>query len=404
MENILERAIIPRNPSPMALLNKEKYTLYAPVARSGQPGIAQFDDAHFVITDQIVQINTNIIATVSHVAMVHNGLVERINTKIQQEQIRSDAYAEAKRDEAKAYADEKVQQEQIRSDQYAEAKRDEAKAYADEKVRQEQIRSDEYAEAKRDEAKAYADGQIQQEQVRSDQYADEMHNLGKAYADGQAAQALTDAKSYTDALVSAGWTREIVTELPTPENAKFNVVYMVRRNTGLKAQDIYDEYFLVNINGVLSLELFGNTELDLSQYAPLVDGKVPVENTPTAAFDIIRGSFSSSGIDFYPDGEHQEELTDWGSVVPRRGVLYCDMSTPNSENPIEGAICIWRGNGFERIATVADLQSLVQSIYREIEDVEQDVDALEGQIGDISSALDELHAYAQNLVNGGSAE
>ena len=27
MENILERAIIPRNPSPTALLNKEKYTL-----------------------------------------------------------------------------------------------------------------------------------------------------------------------------------------------------------------------------------------------------------------------------------------------------------------------------------------------------------------------------------------
>lgn len=353
MENILERAIIPRNPSPTALLNKEKYTLYAPVARSGQPGIAQFDDVHFVITDQIVQINTNIIATVTHVAMVHNGLVKRIDTKIQREQIRSDAYAEAKRDEAKAYADEKVQQEQI----------------------------------------------------RSDQYADEMHNLGKAYTDRQAAQALADAKSYTDTLVSAGWTREIVTELPAPENAKFNVVYMVRRNTGLKAQDIYDEYFLVNINGVLSLELFGNTELDLSQYAPLVDGKVPTANIPTAAFDIIRGSFSSSGIDFYVEGEHNEEVDAGGYVVPRKGVLYCDMSPPNAEAPFEGAVCIWRGNGFERIATVGEfeaaLQSMKQSIDLKIEDVEQDVYALGGRIDSLTEQINGVEEELQMINEGG---
>lgn len=342
MENILERAIIPRNPSPTALLNKEKYTLYAPVARSGQPGIAQFDDVHFVITDQIVQINTNIIATVSHVAMVHNGLVERIDTKIRQEQIRSDAYAEA-------YADEKVQQEQVRSDQYAEAKRDEA----------------------------------------------------KAYADGQAAQALADAKSYTDTLVSAGWTREIVTELPSPENAKSNVVYMLRRNTGLNTQDIYDEYFLVNINGVLSLELLGNTELDLSQYAPLVDGKVPVANIPTAAFDILRGYFNMGGTDFHPVGEHNEELNENGYVTPRRGVLYVDIDPPNDEAPFMGAVCIWRGNGFERIATVGDLQSMKQSIDWKIEDVEQDVDALDGRVSSLTEQINGVEEELQMINEGG---
>ena len=68
MENIVERAIVPRNPSPVSLLNKEQYSLYAPIARPGQPGIAQFDDAHFVIENQIVRINTDNIATVSFVA------------------------------------------------------------------------------------------------------------------------------------------------------------------------------------------------------------------------------------------------------------------------------------------------------------------------------------------------
>lgn len=68
MENIVERAIVPRNPSPVSLINKEQYSLYVPIARRGQAGVAQFDDAHFIIENQTVRINTDNIATVSFVA------------------------------------------------------------------------------------------------------------------------------------------------------------------------------------------------------------------------------------------------------------------------------------------------------------------------------------------------
>ena len=91
----------------------------------------------------------------------------------------------------------------------------------------------------------------------------------KSHADSAAQTAEINAKSYTAALVSAGWTREIVSVLPTPENAKSNAIYMIKRSEGLDANDVYDEYFLVNDNGVPKLELMGNTELDLSQYTPL---------------------------------------------------------------------------------------------------------------------------------------
>lgn len=124
---------------------------------------------------------------------------------------------------------------------------------------------------------------------------------------------------------------------------------------------------------------------------------------------ILKGSFNSSGTDFHVEGEHNEEVgADGYYVIPRQGVFYFDMSTPNAEAPFAGAVCIWRpGKGFERIATVGEfeaaLQSMKQSIDLKIEGVEQNVYALNGQIGDISTALDELHVYAQSLVNGGIA-
>lgn len=141
-------------------------------------------------------------------------------------------------------------------------------------------------------------------------------------------------------------------------------------------------------------------EIDIvGKYAPLVDGKVPAENIPTAAFDIIRGYFNSGGTDFHVEGEHNEEVgADGYYVVPRQGVFYFDMSAPNAEAPFAGAVCIWRrGKGFERIATVGEfeaaLQSVKQSIDLKIDGVEQNVDALNGQIGDISTAIDKSKAY-----------
>lgn len=107
-------------------------------------------------------------------------------------------------------------------------------------------------------AKKYADSVVQTAETNA-----------KSHADSVAQTAEINAKSYTAALVSAGWTREIVSVLPTPENAKSNAIYMIKRSTGLDTNDVYDEYFLVNVNGVPKLELMGNTELDLSQYTPL---------------------------------------------------------------------------------------------------------------------------------------
>ena len=40
----------------------------------------------------------------------------------------------------------------------------------------------------------------------------------------------------------------------------------------------------------------------------------------------------------------------------------------------------------------------------EIDGVEEALNYLFGQVGDVSAAFDELHAYAQALVNGGGAE
>ena len=126
---------------------------------------------------------------------------------------------------------------------------------------------------------------------------------------------------------------------------------------------------------------------------------MPVENIPNSAFDILRGYFNSGGTDFHVEGEHNEEVVPDGYyVVPRKGVFYFDMSSPNAEAPFAGAVCIWRsGNGFEKIATVAEfesaLQSMKQSIDLKIEDVQQDLYAINGQIRDISTALEESNAY-----------
>lgn len=260
MENILERAIIPRNPSPTALLNKEKYTLYAPVARRGQPGIAQFDDTHFVIEDQIVKIDTNIIATVSYVA-----------TALQQAKAYTDTLANgAVQDNTDAISAIK---DGTTIDSFADvetalagkqavgdyATNTEAQGYAT-TAKNDIIGTD--SDTKDSDtvkgAKNYANSVAQTAETNA-----------KNHADSVAQTAETNANRYTDALVSAGWTREIVSVLPTPENAKPNAVYMIKRSTGLDTNDVYDEYFLVNVNGVPKLELIGNTELDLSQYTPL---------------------------------------------------------------------------------------------------------------------------------------
>ena len=65
---------------------------------------------------------------------------------------------------------------------------------------------------------------------------------------------------------AGGLIRTIVESLPAVADAEDNVIYMIKRSAGLDAQDVYDEYILVEVDGVKQFELLGNTELDLSQY------------------------------------------------------------------------------------------------------------------------------------------
>lgn len=65
---------------------------------------------------------------------------------------------------------------------------------------------------------------------------------------------------------AGGLVRSIVVELPAVSDAKDNVIYMINRSAGLDDKDVYDEYILVEVDGVKQFELLGNTELNLSNY------------------------------------------------------------------------------------------------------------------------------------------
>jgi hypothetical protein len=89
------------------------------------------------------------------------------------------------------------------------------------------------------------------------------NKLPVAMVDGVEA-AISQAISQSQHLV-----KEIVEAKPTVENAKANVIYMVKRTAGVGAAagDVYDEYMLIEAaDGTKSIELLGNTEIDLSNY------------------------------------------------------------------------------------------------------------------------------------------
>ena len=57
MKHTRERAIIPYNPAPSTFIVKDKYSLFAPVVRPNQPGMAAFDGTDFSVKDQTVSLN-----------------------------------------------------------------------------------------------------------------------------------------------------------------------------------------------------------------------------------------------------------------------------------------------------------------------------------------------------------
>lgn len=83
-------------------------------------------------------------------------------------------------------------------------------------------------------------------------------------------------KQYIDDAVSAaGWKKQIVSKLPTVEEAKDNVMYLVKDDVAsTETKNVYNEYILVtDEEGVKSLEAFGvvstgveMTFLDLDQF------------------------------------------------------------------------------------------------------------------------------------------
>lgn len=60
MKHIIERAIVPHNPSASSIINKEQYNLYAPVAGQGKVGMAAFDLSDFEVKNQTVFLHANV--------------------------------------------------------------------------------------------------------------------------------------------------------------------------------------------------------------------------------------------------------------------------------------------------------------------------------------------------------
>ena len=64
IENVVERAIVPHNPSTARVLNKDKYNLFAPVAGPGKVGMASFAARYFTVRNQEVSLKDGVIPQV----------------------------------------------------------------------------------------------------------------------------------------------------------------------------------------------------------------------------------------------------------------------------------------------------------------------------------------------------
>lgn len=73
-------------------------------------------------------------------------------------------------------------------------------------------------------------------------------------------------KSYVDNAISAvkQFQYEVVTELPTPSKDTMGKIYLVKDVHS--AQDNYDEFITIEVDGTYSFEKIGNTDIDLSGY------------------------------------------------------------------------------------------------------------------------------------------
>lgn len=106
-------------------------------------------------------------------------------------------------------------------------------------------------------------------------------------------QQVTDAIAAAIAGVNS-FEYEVVSELPAVADAKEHTIYLVSRNAGVKGEDVYDEYLLLNGK----FELIGNTELDLSNYDTKgeVDGKIAAAKAIIDAYTVNGKAISESPV------------------------------------------------------------------------------------------------------------
>ena len=87
------------------------------------------------------------------------------------------------------------------------------------------------------------------------------YGIENAYTKEETKNEITTAVANADHL-----KREIVEELPSVDAADEHTIYM-KKKTSPSGENKYDEYMLVNVEGVKSLEKIGDSAVDLTNYA-----------------------------------------------------------------------------------------------------------------------------------------
>ena len=256
---------------------------------------------------------------------------------------------------AKEYADEVAQDAERNANLHAER-------YTDQEISELDNRRQERLDAAKTDLEATASGLARSAVEMANAYTDDL----KKYTDAEIELAKEDTKRYADALVSAGWKRLIVESLPDPQNAERNCVYMVKRDVGLDDNDVYDEYFLVEVNGVLTLELMGNTELDLSQYVPIGSAndepsahtyyglKNEINDVRSSINNVLTDIISTGTIAVPPEAGNTANIVSVGcrylpayEISPKKFSLFYVNGEYQKSVTIDGVTISWGASGFK---------------------------------------------------------
>lgn len=106
------------------------------------------------------------------------------------------------------------------------------------------------------------------------------YGITDAYTKEETKSEITSAVANADHL-----KREIVEDLPSVDSADEHTIYM-KKKTSSSGENKYDEYMLVNVEGVKSLEKIGDSAVDLTNYATKEEvGTAKQEAIDTASAD-----------------------------------------------------------------------------------------------------------------------